>query len=140
MKAYTPHPPSNAIGAPLRPTSMAQQSSNTERSFVRARGFVTDGIFPATIGLLIASSSGAGKAVIGAGMLGFKRVAVAPVSGHAADRFGERIVTASAFMIAAIGALMVAFGGVIAGALPAVFEGRSRSFFARQKAAHCRRR
>lgn len=57
-------------------------------------GFVTDGMFPATIGLLIATSSGAGEAVIGAGLLlGFKRVAVvvlAPVSGHASDRLGER--------------------------------------------------
>jgi MFS transporter, DHA1 family, inner membrane transport protein len=84
-------------------------------------GFVTDGIFPATIGLLIARSSGAGEAVIGAGLLlGFKRVAVvvlAPVSGHASDRFGERIVTAAGFAIAAIGALVIGCGGVIAGAL-----------------------
>lgn len=84
-------------------------------------GFVTDGIFPATIGLLIARSSGVGEAAIGAGLLlGFKRVAVvvlAPVSGHAADRFGERVVTAAGFAIAAMGALMIASGGTIVGAL-----------------------
>lgn len=84
-------------------------------------GFVTDGIFPATIGLLIASSSGAGEAVVGAGLLlGFKRVAVvvlAPLSGHASDRLGERSVTAAGFAIAAAGTLAIAFGGVIAGAL-----------------------
>lgn len=84
-------------------------------------GFVMDGIFPATIGLLIARSSGAGEAAIGAGLLlGFKRVAVvvlAPASGHAADRFGERIVTATGFAISAAGALMIALDGVIAGAL-----------------------
>ena len=86
-----------------------------------AAGFVTDGIFPATIGLLIARSSGAGEAVIGAGLLlGIKRVAVialAPVSGHAADRFGGRIVAAAGFGIAAAGALMIAVDGVIAGAI-----------------------
>jgi MFS transporter, DHA1 family, inner membrane transport protein len=84
-------------------------------------GAVMDGIFPATIGLLIASSSGTGEAVIGAGLLlGFKRVAVvilAPVSGHASDRFGERTVTAAGFAIVALGAFIIAFGGVIAGAL-----------------------
>ncbi|HEX6086549.1 MAG TPA: hypothetical protein VF266_18615 [Thermoanaerobaculia bacterium] len=84
-------------------------------------GFVTDGIFPATIALLLARSAGAGEAAIGAGLLlGFKRVAVvvlAPVSGHASDRFGERTVTATGFAIAALGALIIGFGGVTAGAL-----------------------
>jgi MFS family permease len=86
-----------------------------------AAGFVTDGIFPATIGLLIARSSGAGEAVIGAGLLlGIKRVsivALAPVSGHASDRFGGRIVAAVGFGIAAAGALLIAFDVVIAGAI-----------------------
>ncbi len=84
-------------------------------------GFVADGIFPATIGLLIARSSGTGEAVIGAGLLlGFKRVAVvvlAPASGQASDRFGERTVTALGFAITAIGAWIIGFGGAIAGAL-----------------------
>ncbi|HYI12294.1 MAG TPA: hypothetical protein VEK57_24790 [Thermoanaerobaculia bacterium] len=84
-------------------------------------GFVTDGIFPATIALLIAGSSGAGQAVIGAGLLlGFKRIAVvvlAPPSGHAADRFGGQIVAAAGFGIAAAGALMIAAGSVTAGAI-----------------------
>jgi MFS family permease len=53
-------------------------------------------------------------------MLAFKRLAVvvlAPVSGHASDRFGERTVTAAGFAITAMGALIIGFGGVIAGAL-----------------------
>ena len=87
-----------------------------------AAGFVTDGIFPATIGLLIASSNGAPReAVIGAGLLlGMKRVAVvvfAPVSGRASDRFGGLIVAAAGFGIVAAGALTIAVDGVIAGAV-----------------------
>lgn len=86
-----------------------------------AAGFVTDGIFPATIGLLIAQSTEVEKAVIGAGLLlGFKRVAVvvlAPAGGHAADRFGADAVTAAGLGIAAIGALTVALDGVIGGAV-----------------------
>jgi MFS transporter, DHA1 family, inner membrane transport protein len=84
-------------------------------------GFVTDGIFPATVGLLIARSSGLLNAVIGTGMLlGFKRIAVvvfAPVSGHAADRFGGDIVTAAGFIISAVGTLCIACGGVVGGAI-----------------------
>jgi MFS family permease len=84
-------------------------------------GFVTDGMFPATIGLLIARSSGTEEGAVGAGLLlGWKRVAVVvlgPVTGRAADRFGERMVTASGLAIAALGALITPFGGAIAGAL-----------------------
>ena len=84
-------------------------------------GLVADGIYPATIALLIAESSGAGQAVLGAGvLLGFKRIAVvvlAPVGGYAADRFGERVVTAAGFAILAVGALMIGLDGVIAGAV-----------------------
>lgn len=86
-----------------------------------AAGFVADGIFPATIGLLIARSAGAREAMIGAGLLlGFKRIAVvviAPLSGHASDRFGGRLVAAAGFGIAAAGALMIAVDAVIAGAI-----------------------
>jgi MFS family permease len=84
-------------------------------------GFVTDGIFAATVGLLLASSGGAAAAAIGAGMLlGFKRVAVvvlAPLGGHAADRFGGGIVTAAGLAVSAIGAFAIACDGVIAGAV-----------------------
>jgi MFS transporter, DHA1 family, inner membrane transport protein len=84
-------------------------------------GFVTDGIFPATIGLLIAKSAGPGEAVMGAGLLlAIKRVAVvvfAPVSGHASDRFGGHLVAAAGFGIAGIGTLLIAGGGVITGAI-----------------------
>lgn len=86
-----------------------------------ATGFVMDGVFPATIGLLIARSSGAGEAMIGAGLLlAFKRVAVvvlAPVSGRVSDRLGGRTVSAAGFAIAALGALAIGFGAAIAGAL-----------------------
>lgn len=83
-------------------------------------GLVTDGVFPATVGLLLAATKGPGDAVIGAGMLlGFKRIAVvmlAPLGGRAADRFGGPAVTAAGFAIAAAGALCIAGGGVVAGA------------------------
>ena len=84
-------------------------------------GFVTDGIFPATIGLLLARSAGVGEAVAGAGaLLALKRVAVvilAPASGYAADRFGGDIATAAGFGITAIGAVSIAFDSVIGGAI-----------------------
>lgn len=84
-------------------------------------GFVTDGIFPATVALLIAQSAGVGEAVIGAGaLLGFKRIAIvvlAPLGGHAADRFGARSVTAAGFAIAAAGAFLIGFDSALAGAV-----------------------
>lgn len=84
-------------------------------------GFIADGVFPATIGLVIAGASGAGSAVIATGLLlAFKRVAVvvlAPVSGHAADRFGGRSVIACGLAIATAGTLLIAFGNIISGAI-----------------------
>jgi hypothetical protein len=83
--------------------------------------FVTDGIFPATIGLLIARSTGVEAAVVGAGLLlGLKRVAVvvlAPASGYAADRVGGDVVTATGLGITAIGTFSMAFGSVFGGAI-----------------------
>ncbi len=84
-------------------------------------GLVTDGIFPATVGLLLARSQDVGAALIGAGMLlGFKRAAVlllAPIGGHAADRFGGKNVTAAGLAIIAIGTSFIASEQVILGAL-----------------------
>jgi MFS transporter, DHA1 family, inner membrane transport protein len=84
-------------------------------------GFVTDGIFPATVGLLIGRSAKVSEAVIGAGLLlGFKRIAVvvvAPVGGYAADRLGGRIVTAAGFVIAAVGAFFIACDDTVIGAV-----------------------
>ena len=84
-------------------------------------GFVTDGVFPATVGLLLARPGGGSEALAGAGLLlAFKRVAVmllAPVGGRAADRFGGGAVTAAGLAAAATGAFCIGFGEVIAGAV-----------------------
>lgn len=84
-------------------------------------GLVSDGIFPATAALLLARSQDAGTALIGAGMLlGFKRASVlvlAPIGGHAADRFGGRNVTAAGLAITAAGTTFIALEHVIIGAL-----------------------
>ncbi|MFL6247148.1 MAG: MFS transporter [Thermoanaerobaculia bacterium] len=84
-------------------------------------GFVTDGIFPATIGLLLARSTGLGAAVFGTGLLlALKRLAIvvlAPIGGHAADRYGAGVVTAAGFAIAAVGATAIGFDQAIAGAV-----------------------
>lgn len=84
-------------------------------------GFVLDGIFPATIGLLLAPSAGVGGAVVGAGaLLAFKRIAVmvlAPIGGRAADRFGGGVATIAGFTIAATGAFLIACDSIIAGAV-----------------------
>lgn len=84
-------------------------------------GLVTDGIFPATVGLLLARSQDAGVALIGAGLLlAFKRAAVlvlAPIGGHAADRFDGRNVTAAGLAITATGTTVIAAEYVIIGAL-----------------------
>lgn len=99
----------------------ALRSPTTADWLSLAAGLVTDGIFPATIAVVLAASTSAGEAVIGAGLLlGIKRIAVvvlAPVSGHASDRFGARPVIAAGFAIAAIGGWMIASGAVIAGAV-----------------------
>jgi MFS transporter, DHA1 family, inner membrane transport protein len=84
-------------------------------------GFVLDGIFPATIGLALARSGSTTETVVSAGLLlAFKRVAVmllAPMSGRLADRLGERDVTAAGFVIAALGAFLIAFDSAIGGAV-----------------------
>jgi DHA1 family inner membrane transport protein len=86
-----------------------------------AAGMVTDGIFPATIGLLVARTSGTAAGVTAAGLLlGAKRIAVillAPLSGRAADRFGARGVTAAGLSIGAAGSFVIASGALIAGAI-----------------------
>ncbi len=84
-------------------------------------GFVLDGVFPATIGLLLARSADVSGAVLGAGMLlAFKRIAMvvlAPISGHAADRFGGGVATIAGFTVAATGAFFIACDSTIAGAV-----------------------
>ena len=84
-------------------------------------GLVMDGVFPATVGLLLARSAGIGEAIVGTGLLlGFKRLAVvllAPVGGDASDRFGGRSVTAAGMTIAAVGAFCLGSDHVIAGAV-----------------------
>lgn len=112
--------PDRKITATHASASQWRWPSSSEWLSVTA-GLVLDGFFPATIGLLLAASEGVGRAVAGAGLLlGFKRIAVvllAPVSGRFADRFGGRVATVTGFAIAAAGALLIASGAIIAGAI-----------------------
>lgn len=84
-------------------------------------GFATDGIFPATIALLLAASTGVRGAVVAAGLLlVVKRAAVillAPLSGFGADRFGARMVTLTGVAITAAGAVLIGCEAVITGAI-----------------------
>lgn len=112
-------PDLKAEGFEVRPTRLRLPRNAEWLSFFA--GFMMDGIFPATVGLLIVQSKEVGEAVIGAGLLlGLKRIAVvvlAPVSGYTADRFGVRRVTAAGFGVAAFGACLIACDAVIAGAV-----------------------
>lgn len=112
--------PGPEVGSEARSAGVLRRPRNAEWLSLVA-GFVTDGVFPATIALLLARSAGAGEAIVGAGMLlGFKRIAVvvlAPLGGHAADRFGGSAVTAAGFAAGAIGALCIGFDHVVAGAV-----------------------
>ena len=84
-------------------------------------GFVVDGIFPATIALLLSASTNVRGAVIAAGLLlVVKRAAVillAPVSGFAADQFGARTVTLSGVATIVAGAVLIAADAVLTGAV-----------------------
>lgn len=84
-------------------------------------GLVADGVFPATIGLLLARTEAGTEAVIAAGLfLGFKRIALVvlgPLAGRAADRFGGSFVASAGFATAAFGALLIAAGGIVAGGI-----------------------
>lgn len=84
-------------------------------------GLVADGVFPATIGLLLARSAGMDAAIVGTGMLlGSKRLAtvlLAPVGGHAADRAGASVITGLGLIIGAVGAASIGFDRVIIGSL-----------------------
>ena len=104
---------------PERATAPSKRRSAEWLSLVA--GFVMDGVFPTTIGLLLARSAGPGEAVFGAGMLlAVKRIAVvliAPLGGRASDRFGGVTVTAAGFLTAAAGAFFIGSDRVILGAL-----------------------
>ena len=84
-------------------------------------GLVADGVFPATIALLLAQSEGVGGAAIGAGaLLAGKRVAVvllAPIGGRLADRVGARAVTVGGVMLVGCGAALIACGVILAASL-----------------------
>ena len=112
--------PDPKIGSDSRSASVLRKPHTAEWLSLVA-GFVTDGVFPATIALLLARSAGAGEAILGAGMLlGFKRIAVvvlAPLGGHAADRFGGSAVTAAGFAAGALGALCIGFDNLLTGAV-----------------------
>ena len=112
--------PDLRVPVPVARPALLRSPTRVEWSSLLA-GVVADGIFPATIVLLIAESAGANQAVLGAGvLLGFKRVAVmvlAPVAGYAADRFGERVVTAAGFAILGGGSMAIGLDGVVVGAV-----------------------
>lgn len=84
-------------------------------------GFVADGLFPATIALLLARSAGTAAAAIAAGtVLALKRAAVvilSPVSGRAADRFGVPAVVSTGVITAAAGAFLIGMEHIVTGSL-----------------------
>lgn len=84
-------------------------------------GFIADGLFPATIALLLASSQRASTAAIAAGtLLALKRVAVmvvGPVSGRAADRAGAGRAAIGGLIVTAAGALAIACGYIVGGSV-----------------------
>ena len=86
-----------------------------------AIGLVADGMFPVTIALLLAQSTGVGEAAIGAGILiAMKRAAaivLGPIGGSAAGRFGNEAATAAAVIAAALGAFLMGWGSIVAGAV-----------------------
>lgn len=84
-------------------------------------GLVADGIFPATIALLLAPSLGVSAAAAATGtLLAGKRAAVVvlgPLGGRAADRFGGGATTLAGAAVIAAGAFLVACGSIVAGAV-----------------------
>lgn len=84
-------------------------------------GFVADGLFPATIAVLLLESQRAASAAIAAGtILALKRVAVVvigPIGGRAADRFGAHATSIVGLAVTAAGTLLIARGSVISGAI-----------------------
>lgn len=84
-----------------------------------ALGFVVDGVFVTTIGLLFAASRGvSGAAAFAALALAGKRLAVlvlAPFAGRVGDRFGATRTLAVSLWIAAAGAGLLVTGAMVAG-------------------------
>jgi MFS family permease len=84
-------------------------------------GFVSDGLFPATIAVLLLESEGASTAAMAAGtILALKRavvVVLGPISGRVADRFGALRTSIAGFVITAAGTILIAWGNVLAGAI-----------------------
>ena len=108
---------------PHRSIAQQQPSVTVHRHGVLSAtmGFVADGLFPATIALLLVESQDAAAAVIAAGtLLALKRAAVVivgPLSGHAADRFGARAISVLGFTVTAAGTILIACGNVFVGAI-----------------------
>jgi MFS transporter, DHA1 family, inner membrane transport protein len=86
-----------------------------------AVGLVADGIFPATIALLLVPTAGVRGAAIAAGtLLAAKRAAVvvlSPIRGRAADRFGARATTVTGIALIAAGAFLIACSSIVAGSI-----------------------
>jgi MFS transporter, DHA1 family, inner membrane transport protein len=84
-------------------------------------GFVADGLFPATIALLLARPGSATSAAIAAGtILALKRAAVvilSPVSGRLADRFGVAAIASAGVIATAAGAFLIGLDHVVTGSL-----------------------
>jgi MFS transporter, DHA1 family, inner membrane transport protein len=115
--------PRSIQAKPDRSIAQNQPSATVHRHGVLSAmmGFVADGLFPATIALLLIESQNAAAAVIAAGtLLALKRavvVIVGPLSGHAADRFGARAITILGFIVMAQGTILIACGNVFVGAI-----------------------
>jgi MFS family permease len=86
-----------------------------------ALGLVADGLFPATIALLLARSADATAAAIAAGtVLALKRgaaVILSPVSGRASDRFGVAAVASTGVITTAAGAFLIGMEHILTGSL-----------------------
>lgn len=84
-------------------------------------GLVSDGVFPATIALILAPSAGVNGAVAAAAtILAFKRVAtilISPVAGRCADRFGTSTTTTAGVTLTGGGALLIAAGSAAGGSV-----------------------
>ncbi|HEX6159089.1 MAG TPA: hypothetical protein VF111_02915, partial [Thermoanaerobaculia bacterium] len=103
------------------PQPRARANVNRHDVLSATMGFVADGLFPATIAMLLVQSQRPATAAIAAGtILALKRavvVVLGPISGHAADRFGAPATSIAGFVITAAGTILIASSNAVAGAI-----------------------
>jgi MFS family permease len=113
--------PVQAKRAAAIPERRAPANVNRHDVLSATMGFVSDGLFPATIAVLLLESEGASTAAMAAGtILALKRavvVVLGPIGGRVADRFGALRTSIAGFVITATGTILIAWGNVLAGAI-----------------------